>query len=54
MDAVIKSVVPSELVDRRTNFYINETGKFVTGGPQSDTGMTGRKLIAPPFLPRAS
>jgi S-adenosylmethionine synthetase len=45
VDAVIKSVVPSELVDRRTSFYINETGKFVTGGPQSDTGMTGRKLI---------
>jgi S-adenosylmethionine synthetase len=42
---VIKPVVGAELLDRETRIYINETGKFVVGGPQSDTGMTGRKLI---------
>jgi len=43
--AVCRPVLPAELVDRRTNFYVNETGKFVVGGPRSDTGMTGRKII---------
>jgi S-adenosylmethionine synthetase len=39
------AVLPSELLDERTRFLINPTGKFVIGGPQSDTGMTGRKII---------
>jgi S-adenosylmethionine synthetase len=39
------AVLPEELVDRRTRFLVNPTGKFVVGGPQSDTGMTGRKII---------
>jgi S-adenosylmethionine synthetase len=39
------AVLPKELVDRRTRFLVNPTGKFVIGGPQSDTGMTGRKII---------
>lgn len=38
-------VLPGELVDRRTRYFVNETGKFVIGGPRSDTGMTGRKII---------
>jgi S-adenosylmethionine synthetase len=42
---VIKSVVPEEMLDARTNFYINPTGRFVVGGPQGDTGLTGRKII---------
>src|SRR5438132_4741990 len=42
---VIKSVVPEEMLDAHTNFYINPTGRFVVGGPQGDTGLTGRKII---------
>ena len=42
---VIKSVVPGEMMDSKTNFYINPTGRFVIGGPQGDTGLTGRKII---------
>ena len=39
------AVLPRGLVDRKTEFLVNPTGKFVVGGPQSDTGMTGRKII---------
>ena len=42
---VILSVIPKELVKPNTRFYINPTGKFVIGGPLSDTGMSGRKII---------
>lgn len=45
VEAVIKHAVPAKWLDRRTKFFVNETGKFVIGGPQSDTGMTGRKII---------
>ena len=38
-------VLPKELIDDKTKFLVNPTGKFVIGGPQSDTGMTGRKII---------
>ncbi len=41
----IASVVLKEWVDKDTTYYINQTGKFIIGGPQSDTGMTGRKVI---------
>ncbi len=45
IDMVVKPIVPSGLIDGNTKFYINQTGKFVIGGPASDTGMTGRKII---------
>lgn len=42
---VALAVLPKHLIDKKTRFHINPTGKFVVGGPQSDTGMTGRKII---------
>ncbi len=45
IDAVVIPVVPGHLLDDRTKYLVNPTGKFVIGGPQSDTGMTGRKII---------
>lgn len=45
MEKVIKPVVPDELLTAETKYFINPTGKFVIGGPQGDTGLTGRKII---------
>jgi S-adenosylmethionine synthetase len=42
---VIRSVVPEELMDEETKYFINPTGRFVIGGPQGDAGLTGRKII---------
>jgi S-adenosylmethionine synthetase len=45
IEHVIKPIVPSELLDENTKYYINPTGRFVIGGPQGDSGLTGRKII---------
>lgn len=45
IDFVIKPVVPAELIDENTKYFINPTGRFVVGGPQGDSGLTGRKII---------
>ena len=42
---VINPVVPAELIDENTKYFINPTGRFVIGGPQGDAGLTGRKII---------
>jgi len=45
IEQVILQILPKQLIDSGTRFLVNPTGKFVVGGPQSDTGMTGRKII---------
>ncbi len=45
MEYVCKAVLPANMVDENTKFYINPTGRFVVGGPQGDSGLTGRKII---------
>jgi S-adenosylmethionine synthetase len=45
IEKIVSRVVPQEMIDRNTKFYINPTGRFVIGGPQGDAGVTGRKII---------
>jgi len=45
MDEVIKGALPAKMIDKKTKFFINPTGRFVIGGPMGDSGVTGRKII---------
>jgi len=54
IDKVVRPIIPSDMIDRHTKFYVNPTGKFVVGGPISDVGLTGRKIIVDTYGGMAS
>ena len=49
IDLVIRPTIPASLMDNETKIYVNPTGRFVVGGPQGDSGLTGRKIIVDPY-----
>jgi len=53
MEEVIKKVIPKDLLTEQTRFHINPTGRFVVGGPNGDSGVTGRKIIVDTYGSRA-
>jgi S-adenosylmethionine synthetase len=53
MECVIKPVIPARMLDENTKYHINPTGRFVTGGPVGDSGLTGRKIIVDTYGGRA-
>jgi S-adenosylmethionine synthetase len=53
IERVVKSVVPAEMLDTKTKYFVNPTGKFEIGGPHGDSGLTGRKIIVDTYGGRA-
>ncbi len=54
LEYVIKPIVPAELIDENTRYFVNPTGRFVIGGPMGDSGLTGRKIIVDTYGGRSS
>jgi len=54
MEEIIKPILPADMIDSKTKFYINPTGRFVIGGPVGDCGVTGRKIIVDTYGGRGS